>query len=72
MINHDGVKDMWLTDSFHALKIGFGIVGICFLVSCKAQEQGFAGDGGRAMDKKPKPAPSQDETKDEETPAPKP
>jgi hypothetical protein len=72
MINHDGVKDMWLTDSFHSLKIGFGIISIGLLVSCKAQEQGFAGGGGRAMDKKPKPAPSQDETKDQETPAPKP
>jgi|688.fasta_scaffold466057_2 hypothetical protein len=72
MINRDGVENMWLTDSFHALKLGFGIVSICLLVSCKAQEQGFAGGGGRAVDQKPKPTPSPDETKEDETPAPKP
>jgi hypothetical protein len=72
MINRDGVKNMRLTDSFHAAKMVFGIVSMCLLVSCKAQEQGFAGGGGRAVEKKPKPAPSQDETKDDKTPAPKP
>ena len=48
------------------------IAGMFFLVSCKAQEQGFAGGGGRGVEKRPKPAPTQDDAEKEDVaPLPK-
>ena len=63
---------MSIRDGLSSLNIFLGIASICVLISCKAQEQGFAGGGGRAIDKKPLPVPSQDDTKEEVLPLPKP
>jgi len=59
-------------DGLFSSSIFLGIACIFVLGSCKAQEQGFSGGGGRAMDKKPVPVPSQDETKEDVPPLPKP